>query len=82
MRILIAGTLASAVVAGTPAAVGAQSPIPPVHKHYERPPEYNQAPDPGKPLAPRLQNLGAHTFKVTTSSARPAPNSTSRTVRR
>jgi pimeloyl-ACP methyl ester carboxylesterase len=41
----------------------------PGHKHYERTPEYNAAPEPGKPLAPRLQNLGVHTFP---SSARVA----------
>ena len=42
---------------------------PPVHKHYETP-AGAQAPEPGKPIAPRLQNLGVHTFKVTTKSAR------------
>src|SRR5687767_1081063 len=49
------------------APVAAQTP--PVHKHYETP-AVVQAPAPGKPLAPRLQNLGVHTFKVTTTSAR------------
>jgi tetratricopeptide (TPR) repeat protein len=39
------------------------------HKHYEETPEAAQA-GPGGQLAPRLQNLGPHTFKVTTSSAR------------
>jgi tetratricopeptide (TPR) repeat protein len=42
----------------------------PVHKHYEPPPQNAQAVAPGQPLAPRLQNLGAHTFKVTTNSAK------------
>ena len=46
----------------------AQTPAP-VHKHYETP-AVAQAPEPGKPLAPRLQNLGVHTFKVTTRSSR------------
>jgi tetratricopeptide (TPR) repeat protein len=41
----------------------------PVHQHYERAPEGQDA-GPGGVLAPRLQNLGAHTFKVTTRSAR------------
>jgi tetratricopeptide (TPR) repeat protein len=41
-----------------------------VHRHYERPAGSHQAATPGKPLAPRLQNLGAHTFTVTTRSAR------------
>jgi pimeloyl-ACP methyl ester carboxylesterase len=38
----------------------------PGHKHYERTPEYDAAPDAGKPLAPRLQNLGVHTFPSST----------------
>jgi tetratricopeptide (TPR) repeat protein len=42
----------------------------PQHKHYEKPDGYNRAPAPGVPLAPRLQNLGVHTFKVTTKSSR------------
>jgi tetratricopeptide (TPR) repeat protein len=42
----------------------------PVHKHYERPAGYDQPSAPDKPIAPRLQNLGVHTFKVTTKSAR------------
>jgi tetratricopeptide (TPR) repeat protein len=43
---------------------------PPVHVHYVKPPGYDQAPAPGQPLAPRLQNLGVHQFPVTTKSAR------------
>ena len=69
MRILIAGTLAASI-AMLPLAAQAQTSAAPVHKHYERPPGYDQAPAPGMPLAPRLQNLGVHTFKVTTKSAR------------
>ena len=42
----------------------------PNHQHYAKPPAYEQAPAPGMPLAPRLQNLGPHAFKVTTKSAR------------
>jgi tetratricopeptide (TPR) repeat protein len=42
----------------------------PVHKHYEAPAQNAQAVAPGKPVAPRLQNLGVHIFKVTTKSAR------------
>jgi tetratricopeptide (TPR) repeat protein len=41
----------------------------PTHKHYEKPPDA-QAPPPGAPLAPRLQTLGTHTFKVSTKNAR------------
>jgi hypothetical protein len=37
------------------------------HKHYEQSEEAKK-PAPGGELAPRLQNLGAHTFKVTTKS--------------
>ena len=50
--------------------LAAQTPTAPVHKHYETPDGSAQAPAPGKPVAPRLQNLGVHTFKVTTKSAR------------
>jgi tetratricopeptide (TPR) repeat protein len=41
----------------------------PTHQHYQRPNAYEQ-PAPGTPVAPRLQNLGVHTFKVTTRSNR------------
>jgi tetratricopeptide (TPR) repeat protein len=39
----------------------------PSHKHYESSPEAEKA-GPGGELAPRLQNLGSHTFPVTTKS--------------
>ena len=41
----------------------------PNHKHYEKPAAYDQT-EPGKPLAPRLQNLGVHTFPVSTKNSR------------
>ena len=41
----------------------------PHHQHYERTDAAPQ-PGPGGVLAPRLQNLGTHTFKVTTKSSR------------
>jgi tetratricopeptide (TPR) repeat protein len=44
----------------------AQTPSP-NHQHYEKP-SGHEAPSPGMPLAPRLLNLGPHTFKVTTKS--------------
>ena len=44
----------------------AQTP-PPQHKHYEKPPA-EAAPQPGQPVAPRLQNLGVHTFPVGTTN--------------
>jgi tetratricopeptide (TPR) repeat protein len=43
---------------------------PPEHKHYEKPAAFDQAAAPGMPVAPRLQNLGVHTFPVTTKSQR------------
>jgi tetratricopeptide (TPR) repeat protein len=46
----------------------AQTP-PPNHKHYDKPVAYEQA-VPGKPVAPRLQNLGVHTFPVNTRNSR------------
>ena len=39
---------------------------PPQHRHYDKPVEYDAPAAPGKPLAPRLQNLGVHTFPVST----------------
>ncbi len=48
----------------------AQNPPVPGHQHYQKPPTYDQAAAPGMPLAPRLQSLGTHTFKVSTSSDR------------
>ncbi|MEZ5284250.1 MAG: hypothetical protein R2712_05455 [Vicinamibacterales bacterium] len=56
----------SALVATTAAA---QTAAVPQHKHYDKPPGYDQA-VPGRPLAPRLQNLGVHTFPVSTGDAR------------
>lgn len=44
----------------------AQTP-PPNHQHYDKPPA-SAAPEPGQPIAPRLQNLGVHTFKVSTKN--------------
>ena len=41
----------------------------PQHQHYERVEAVHQ-PAPDGSLAPRLQNLGVHTFKVTTKSSR------------
>jgi tetratricopeptide (TPR) repeat protein len=70
MRILTVGMLASALVATLPHTALAQARAAPVHKHYQRPAGYEQTPAPGMPLAPRLQNLGAHTFKVTTKASR------------
>jgi tetratricopeptide (TPR) repeat protein len=59
--------LAMAASLELPAFAAPQSPTP-VHKHYEKAPE--QAIEPGKPLAPRLQNLGVHTFPVSTRNER------------
>ena len=50
------------------AATASAQPPSPQHKHYETPEGYSRAPAPGMPLAPRLQNLGVHNFKVTTKS--------------
>ena len=64
-------TAAPALVAVYLAAAGsahAQNPAP-QHQHYERA-EGKLQPGPGGALAPRLQNLGVHAFKVTTKSAR------------
>ena len=50
------------LLVGTTSAASAQT-----HKHYEDAPQATQ-PGPGGQMAPRLQNLGSHTFKVTTRS--------------
>jgi tetratricopeptide (TPR) repeat protein len=55
-------TLSPALV---PSATAQSAPPAPQHKHYDTPPDF-QAPAPGMPLAPRLQNLGVHTFPVST----------------
>jgi tetratricopeptide (TPR) repeat protein len=62
----------SLVIAGVliPVPGFAQNPPGPSHQHYQKPPTYDQAAAPGMPLAPRLQSLGTHTFKVSTSSDR------------
>ena len=66
-------TIAPAIIAvlgvSLPGAALAQTPAAPVHKHYEKPADA-AAPAPGQPLAPRLQNLGVHTFPVSTRNAR------------
>jgi len=41
----------------------------PGHQHYDKPEGYDR-PSQGGPIAPRLQNLGTHVFKVTTKSER------------
>jgi hypothetical protein len=58
---MIRVTLCFLAVAATAAAQA------PVHKHYEVSKE-TEKPAPTGELAPRLQNLGAHTFPVTTKS--------------
>ena len=66
-RPLKALVVAAALTTFVPAA--AQTPPPPVHKHYDKPANAAE-PAPGQPLAPRLQNLGTHTFPVSTTHAR------------
>jgi tetratricopeptide (TPR) repeat protein len=51
------------------ATAAAQVPVP-QHRHYEKPAGYDQASAPGLPLAPRLQNLGVHKFRVSTRNPR------------
>jgi tetratricopeptide (TPR) repeat protein len=56
---------ASAPILATSVAL-AQLPPAPQHKHYDTPAEAAAPAAPGTPLAPRLQNLGVHTFPVST----------------
>jgi tetratricopeptide (TPR) repeat protein len=69
--ITLALPLAVAVVLSPPvvAGAGAQPPAP-GHKHYDTPAAAQAPVAPGMPLAPRLQNLGVHTFPVNTKVAR------------
>jgi tetratricopeptide (TPR) repeat protein len=59
-------TAVSGIAAGR---AHAQAPPAPVHKHYEKPADAVE-PKPGMPVAPRLQNLGVHTFPVSTKNER------------
>ena len=61
---VVAALLGSPVVTSVAAQTAAPS-----HKHYDEPKDV-PAPAPGAPLAPRLQNLGVHTFPVSTKVAR------------
>ena len=61
---VVAALLGSPVVTGAAAQTATPS-----HKHYDEPKDA-PAPAPGAPLAPRLQNLGVHTFPVSTKVAR------------
>jgi tetratricopeptide (TPR) repeat protein len=65
-RSIAAASLALAVT--VPVSLGAQTTTP-HHQHYEQSAAAMQ-PGPGGALAPRLQNLGTHPFKVTTTSPR------------
>jgi tetratricopeptide (TPR) repeat protein len=60
--VVLSGLLAP----GLAPAAAAQTP-PPNHKHYDTPAGVEQ-PKPGQPIAPRLQNLGVHTFPVSTGN--------------
>ena len=68
MTHILIRSLALALVAG--GTLGAQAQSTPQHKHYERPAEFDQASDLGKPVAPRLQNLGTHVFPISTKVPR------------
>ncbi len=63
---LVAGVVS--VLSGPWAAAQSQPPAAATHKHYEAAPQASQ-PGPNGELAPRLQNLGTHTFPVSTKRA-------------
>jgi tetratricopeptide (TPR) repeat protein len=63
---LVAGAVS--VLGGPWAAAQSQPPAAATHKHYEAAPQAAQ-PGPNGELAPRLQNLGTHTFPVSTKRA-------------
>ena len=61
---LVAGVIT--MVSGPWAAAQVAQPAAATHKHYESAPQASQ-PGPNGELAPRLQNLGTHTFPVSTT---------------
>jgi tetratricopeptide (TPR) repeat protein len=65
--VVVAALLSPPVVVS--AAAQTTAPAAPAHKHYDEPKNV-PAPVPGMPLAPRLQNLGVHTFPVSTKVER------------
>lgn len=69
VRPLMPPVLLFLILPATAVTSGAQPAAPARHRRYVQPPGYDQAPAPGMPLAPRLQNLGVHTFPVSTKSA-------------
>jgi hypothetical protein len=67
-RLLTSITLILVLAALMARGAAAQTSAPaPNHKHYDRPDNFDAAPAASMPVAPRLQNLGVHTFPVTTS---------------
>ncbi len=68
--IVVARTLAVLPFLASAAYAQTTAPAVPQHKHYDRPAGYDEQPAPGQPLAPRLQNLGVHTFPVSTNVER------------
>lgn len=70
LRPLALSLVAAAVVLAPPVVVSAAAQAAtPVHKHHDDS-KAIPAPPPGSPIAPRLQNLGVHTFPVGTSVER------------
>lgn len=61
-RLIVAALVAQTLFAGGRSLAQAN------HKHYVEPEEAAEPAAAGEPGAPRLQNLGAHTFPVTTAS--------------
>jgi tetratricopeptide (TPR) repeat protein len=65
-RLFMSSTLILALATLMAGGASAQTAAPlPTHKHYDRPDNFDQPPAPNTPIAPRLQNLGVHTFPVT-----------------
>jgi tetratricopeptide (TPR) repeat protein len=65
-RVFCIGVLTFVLTSVAAADLLAQTP-PPNHQHYDK--SAPQAPpEPGRPIAPRLQNLGVHTFAVSTTN--------------
>lgn len=58
----VGSVYATVAATQTPQAGPAGQAAAPAHVHYSTPPGFDQAPKPGMPIAPRLQNLGVHAF--------------------
>jgi tetratricopeptide (TPR) repeat protein len=70
VRVIHSGVLALGMLVVAGGAMAQTTAPAPNHKHYDRPENFDAPMKPNAPLAPRLQNLGVHTFPVSTKVER------------